>query len=66
MRALLTALVLIILPGSAQTANWEGKDDRMADIEPAVIYENSAPHARPLAGPGLPGQAGEQGRGQPL
>ena len=47
MRALALSL-LLVLPASAQAMNWEGKDDWMADMEPAVIYEESAPHATPL------------------
>ena len=39
--------MLLFLPASAQAMNWEGKDDWMADMEPAVVYEDSAPHARP-------------------
>ena len=53
MRALLTSL-LMLLPAAAQAMNWEGKDDWMADIEPAVTYEKSAPHARPLPDPACP------------
>jgi hypothetical protein len=49
MRALMPGLLLLILPLPAQAMNWEGKDDWMADMEPAVIYEESAPHASPLA-----------------
>jgi len=48
MRILLPGLMLIIIPAAAQAMNWEGKDDWMADIAPAVIYENAAPHAKPL------------------
>ena len=46
--------MLLILPAAAQAMNWEGKDDWMADIAPAVIYEKSAPHARPLPDPDCP------------
>ena len=47
MRALALG-VLLVLPSAAQAMNWEGKEDWMADMEPAVIYEDSVPHATPL------------------
>jgi hypothetical protein len=47
MRAILPSLALLLLPGIAHAMNWEGHDDWMADMEPAVIYEKSAPHASP-------------------
>ena len=47
MRALLPSLMLVLLPAAAQAMNWEGKDDWMTDMEPAVIYEESTPHAKP-------------------
>ena len=47
MRAL-ALILLLLLPASAQAMNWEGKDDWMADMEPAVIYEEASPHATPL------------------
>jgi hypothetical protein len=46
MRALALG-VLLVLPPSAQAMNWEGKEDWMADMEPAVIYEGAVPHATP-------------------
>jgi hypothetical protein len=46
MRALLPGL-LLLLPVPASAMNWEGKDDWMADMEPAAVYEASAPHASP-------------------
>jgi hypothetical protein len=54
MRILLPGLMLIIIPAAAQAMNWEGKDDWMADIAPAVIYENAAPHAQLLPDPACP------------
>jgi hypothetical protein len=53
MRALIICL-LLFLPASAQAMNWEGKDDWMAEIEPAVIYGKSVPNARPLPDPACP------------
>jgi hypothetical protein len=47
MRAFLPSLMLVLLPATAQAMNWEGKDDWMTDMEPAVVYEESAPHAKP-------------------
>jgi hypothetical protein len=44
MRALLT-LLLIGCAGPALAMNWEGHDDWMADNGPAVVFEQSVPHA---------------------
>ena len=37
---------LTCLAGPAQAMNWEGHDDWMADMAPALLYEQRAPHAR--------------------
>lgn len=50
MRATLPSLLLlcsVLAPVPAHAMNWEGHDDWMADMEPAVIYEKAAPHAAP-------------------
>ena len=53
MRAILPGLLLL---GSmpAHAMNWEGHDDWMADMEPALIYQEAAPHAVPRKGGGCP------------
>ena len=47
MRALLTCL---LIAGScpAQAMNWEGHDDWMADLGPALLYRQAVPEARSL------------------
>jgi hypothetical protein len=47
MRSFLPSLMLLVLPASAHAMNWEGKDDWMTEMEPAAVYEQAAPHARP-------------------
>ena len=47
MRGFLLILMLLFLSAPAGAMNWEGKDDWMADMEPALVYETSSPHARP-------------------
>lgn len=47
MRALLTCL-LIGCAGPAQAMNWEGHDDWMADLAPALLYREAVPQARAL------------------
>jgi hypothetical protein len=49
MRALLPCLLLppLLWPLPAHAMNWEGHDDWMTDMEPAVVYEEAAPHAVP-------------------
>ena len=49
MRAILPGLMLLwSMPAHAM--NWEGHDDWMADMEPALIYQEAAPHAAPPQG----------------
>ena len=50
MRAIFPCLLFlwsVSASGPAQAMNWEGHDDWMADMAPAVIYEGSAPPAAP-------------------
>ena len=47
MRAALSFLLLPLCSLPAQAMNWEGHDDWMADMEPAVLYESTVPHAVP-------------------
>lgn len=47
MRAVIPILLLLAGPGQALAMNWEGHDDWMERMEPAVIYQDSAPHAAP-------------------
>ena len=56
MRAILPCLLLppLLWPLPAHAMNWEGHDDWMTDMEPAVVYEESAPHAVPLKPDGCP------------
>lgn len=50
MRALLTCL-LIACSSPALAMNWEGHDDWMADLAPALIYRDAVPHALTLPQP---------------
>ncbi len=47
MRAILMSLLLLLPTTTAQAMNWEGHDDWMTTMEPAVAYENAVPHASP-------------------
>ena len=47
MRSAILIMLLLICPGTAFAMNWEGHDDWMEEMAPAVIYEDSAPHAAP-------------------
>ncbi len=47
MRPAILIYLLLICPGTAFAMNWEGHDDWMEEMAPAVIYEESAPHAAP-------------------
>ena len=53
MRILLPGL-LLLWPLPAHAMNWEGHDDWMADMEPALIYQEAAPHAVPRRGDDCP------------
>lgn len=50
MRILLTCL-LIGCAVPARAMNWEGHDDWMADMAPALVLEQEAPHAVLLSRP---------------
>ena len=51
MRPLVT-LLLLLAASPAQAMNWEGHDDDwMKDMEPARIFRESVPDARPLPDP---------------
>ena len=59
MRAALSSL-LMLCSGPALAMNWEGHDDWMADMEPALTYEQAVPHAMPRKGQGSCPQTAEQ------
>ena len=48
MRAIFLSLFPLMMWSIAAPAmNWEGHDDWMADMEPALVYEKAAPAAAP-------------------
>ncbi|MFM8746563.1 MAG: hypothetical protein ACKOED_07855 [Aestuariivirga sp.] len=52
MRSAVLISLSLVCPGTAFAMNWEGHDDWMESMEPAVVYEQALPHAapKPLAG----------------
>ncbi|WP_421694658.1 hypothetical protein [Aestuariivirga sp.] len=50
-------LVLIGCASPAQAMNWEGHDDWMADIDPAIAFEHSVPQAAAI--PAVPARCKE-------
>jgi hypothetical protein len=59
MRLVVLIMLLSVCPATASAMNWEGHDDWMESMEPAVIYEKSAPHAAPKPSEACPPAAAE-------
>lgn len=47
MRSVMVILLILASLAPALAMNWEGHDDWMESMEPAIIYEQSTPHAAP-------------------